>query len=83
MDVAFAYMGIGSPEITTQADALVAQFLTDFRRCARMEFHSFVDQYIIGRPLDSVVLPFGWDFRVYPYDQNHVVLEVFPTVILV
>ena len=80
MKVAFAYMGVGSTEETAQDDNVIAQHLTDFRRSVRMEFHSYVDQYIIDRPLNSVFLPPGWDFLVRPHDENYVVLEVFPSV---
>ena len=80
MKIAFAYMGVGSTEETSQDDNVIAQYLTDFRRSIRMEFHSYVDQYIIDRPLDSLALPLGWDFLVHPHDENYVVLEVFPSV---
>ena len=78
MLVAFAYMGVGPVDETPQDDGLVAQYLIDFRRKVRMQFHSYVDSYIIDRPLNCVDLPLGWDFLVRPHDENYVVLEIFP-----
>ena len=80
MIVAFAYMGVGPSEETPQDDNLVAQYLTDFRRSVRMQFHSYVDHFLIDRPLNSVDLPLGWDFLIHPHDENYVVLEIFPII---
>ena len=79
MKVAFAYMGIGPFAESPSDDNKIAQYLIDFRCRVNMQFYSYMDAYVVGRPLLSVFLPAGWEYSIHPHDENYVVLEIFPT----
>ena len=79
MLVAFAYMGTGPANESPSGDNSIAQYLLDFRRRVNMHFYSYMDAYVVGRPLHSVFLPIGWDFLIHEHDDRSVALEIFPT----